>query len=502
MSLNTASMFDAPTAQSAFVTAPLPLHVARGWSQFLGAFFLLFCTAVASSFLLDPDTQWHIEVGRIIWSTGQFPRQDTMSHTFYGAPWIAKEWLSQLTLYATQQLGGWPLVTALASLCAVSAMMIVSIHLMRVSGPLMAMLFCFISFSFLQVTLLARPHILALPLLALWTCMLVRALDGDRRPPWLALPIMVIWANLHAGYTIGFIVAGTLAMDAIINAKKSERVNAFLSWLLFGVLSVLASCINPYGFDAIVLNVQMLIQKNHEGVRYVLEWEPLPFGPTYALIVAYTLFMVAALAQKWRTNIFRILLVIFTTYTFLKHQRFAMLLAVIPPLVAGHAMVELLQKIFLRLKLFQDTDPLRRSTFWNPLIGACFVAILIVLSQNPAKLPDFNAPVKALASVSDKVRAGKVYNSYIFGGFLIINHVPTFIDGRSDQLFLNGFFTSYITTRKEQDDAKFSAFIDQHGVTWALIMADSMEAKIFARLGDWQETYSDESARVFVRKAL
>jgi hypothetical protein len=500
MSLNTASLYTLPVSPSGFAAEPLPLRVARGWSLFLGAFFLLFCTAVATSLLIDPDTQWHAEVGRIIWSTGQFPRHDTMSHTFLGAPWIAKEWLSQLTLYGAQQLGGWPLVSAFASFCAVSAMVIVAMHLMRVSGPVMAMLFCFISFSFLQITLLARPHILALPLLALWTFMLVRSLDGNRRPPWLAVPIMVIWANAHAGYTIGFIIAAAIAMDAIINTEKSERLKAFLSWLLFGVLSLLASCINPYGFDAILLNVQMLIQQNHEGVRYVLEWEPLPFSPRYVVIVAYTLFMVAALAQKWRKNIFRILLVVFTTYTFLKHQRFAMLLAVVPPLVAGHAMIELLQNIFARLKLFQDSDPLRRSTFWNPLIGACFAAMMIVVSQNPAKLPEFNSPAKALASVPEKVRVGKVYNSYIFGGFLIINRVPTFIDGRSDQLFLGGFFTIYMKTRREQNDTEFSAFINKHEVTWALIMAESMEATIFARLPDWQETYSDESAKVFVRK--
>ena len=449
---------------------------------------------------MDPDTQWHVEVGRVIWSTGQFPRQDTMSHTFYGSPWIAKEWLAQLALYASQQLGGWPLVAALASLCAVSAFVIVAMHLMRVSGPFMAMLICFIAFSFLQITLLARPHILALPLLALWTLMLVRALDGDRRPPWLALPIMVLWSNLHAGYTIGFIIAGALAMDAIINTQKPERLKQLGLWVLFGVLSVLASCINPYGLDVIILNVQMLVQNNHEGVRYVSEWESQPFGLRYSLIVAYTLFMVAALAQKWRENLFRILVVLFVSYTCLKHQRFAMLLAVVSPLVAGHAMVDLLQNIFARLKLFQDADPLRRSTFWNPLIGTCFAAMVLVVSQNPVTLEGFSSPTKAFASVPDTVRAGKVYNSYIYGGFLIINHVPTFIDGRSDQLFLGGFFKRYVTTRMEQNDAEFRKFIDQYGVTWALIMADSKEAMIFARLADWQETYTDDSAKVFVRK--
>ena len=57
-----------------------------------------------------------------------------------------------------------------------------------------------------------------------------------------------------------------------------------------------------------------------------------------------------------------------------------------------------------------------------------------------------------------------------------------------------------MTTRTEQNDADSKKFIDQYGATWALIMADSKEAKIFARLADWQETYTDDAAKVFVRK--
>src|SRR5215469_13315526 len=49
----------------------------------------------APRLLLDTDTYWHIVVGEQIWSTLQFPHYDQFSHTMAGAPWIAKEWLSQ-----------------------------------------------------------------------------------------------------------------------------------------------------------------------------------------------------------------------------------------------------------------------------------------------------------------------------------------------------------------------------------------------------------------------
>src|SRR6266853_1675138 len=65
-------------------------------------------------FLLDPDTYWHIAVGKEIWETGQFPVSDGRSHTFFGHPWIAKEWLSQIILYLVHRTGGWTLLISLA----------------------------------------------------------------------------------------------------------------------------------------------------------------------------------------------------------------------------------------------------------------------------------------------------------------------------------------------------------------------------------------------------
>ena len=40
--------------------------------------------ALGSSLLSDPDTQWHIAVGRQIWAAGAVPHADLYSHTFFG----------------------------------------------------------------------------------------------------------------------------------------------------------------------------------------------------------------------------------------------------------------------------------------------------------------------------------------------------------------------------------------------------------------------------------
>ena len=51
------------------------------------ALFLL----ASAQLLNDPDSHWHLHLGQQILATGRFPRSDAFSHSFSGAPWIAKE---------------------------------------------------------------------------------------------------------------------------------------------------------------------------------------------------------------------------------------------------------------------------------------------------------------------------------------------------------------------------------------------------------------------------
>src|SRR6266481_2657030 len=80
---------------------------------------ILIGQVVNRTYLLgDPDTYWHIIVGREIWQTGSFPQKDQFSWTFEGQRWIAKEWLSQLVLFTAYHLGSWRgvVLTAAAAL--------------------------------------------------------------------------------------------------------------------------------------------------------------------------------------------------------------------------------------------------------------------------------------------------------------------------------------------------------------------------------------------------
>src|SRR6516164_4054954 len=93
----------------AFNAMPERLNNGRTWIYAATIFFVfLSAMMVRSSLILrDGDTFWHLVVGEHIFRTHSFPVVDEYSYTRVGAPWIAKEWLSQVILYLTYSWSGW-----------------------------------------------------------------------------------------------------------------------------------------------------------------------------------------------------------------------------------------------------------------------------------------------------------------------------------------------------------------------------------------------------------
>src|SRR4051812_32304505 len=67
---------------------------------------LLYIVFIPGGGLLDADLYWHIATGRRIWEGGSFPQVDEFSHTFRGHPWIARDWLGDLSFFGAYNVLG------------------------------------------------------------------------------------------------------------------------------------------------------------------------------------------------------------------------------------------------------------------------------------------------------------------------------------------------------------------------------------------------------------
>src|SRR5271154_2335023 len=123
----------------------------------------LFAPAFSPAVLGDGDTFSHLATGEWIIAHGAAPRADPFSHSMSGAPWVAHEWLSEVLLTLAFRLGGWSGVVLLTGAAAASAALIVGLSAARElrGAPLVATVG--LGLGLLTASLLARPHMLALP---------------------------------------------------------------------------------------------------------------------------------------------------------------------------------------------------------------------------------------------------------------------------------------------------------------------------------------------------
>ena len=105
---------------------------------------------------------------------------------------------------------------------------------------------------------LARPHVLAMPVMVAWTYGLMTASERRQPPSFWLLPLIALWANLHGGFVFGLVLAGAFAIDALWNAEPWQRKPLALRWAAFGLAALAACCFTPYGWESILASRTIL----------------------------------------------------------------------------------------------------------------------------------------------------------------------------------------------------------------------------------------------------
>jgi hypothetical protein len=482
---------------------PQASRLTERWSVAAAVFAAIFVILLSSSgdlLFRDPDIFWHIAVGRKILATGAVPWTDEFSYTFAGHPWIAKEWLSQIILAATYDAAGWK---GLAALMAIAVALTYSLIFMLAAErirPVPALIVALFAYALSTPHILARPHVLSFPLIVLWVAGLVRAAEARTMPSLLLLPVMTLWANLHGGFTLGLALAAPLALEAVLASDPRARAQTATRWIAFMVAAVLAALITPYGYHAAVVTYQLF--GGNEALKHIIEWAPLNFArdryPGGLLLAALFLSLLFGV----KLPLVRCLIVVGLVYLALVHVRFVPMAAIIIPLVIVKPLSD--QFAYLRNG---TPDPawarllaaLTRPVLLIALGCAAAVAMLssaFLIAHQPWRLI---APTGAVDYIQSHGRKLNLYNDYLFGGYLIFRGIPTFVDGRSDQLFGGGFLND-LYRRVDGPRREFLELLDKHKVGLALVRPNSREVQHLDEAAGWRRVFSDEVAVVFERQ--
>lgn len=456
-----------------------------------------------SALLRDPDNWWQVKVGLDILASRVMPNFDTYSHTFTGQPWIAKEWLGQVLLATGYKTFGWSGVV-FVTICAIALMMFfLGWFLSAALKPVVALVAAFVIALLVGSVYNARPLIFSLPIIVLWTALLFRAARDRQPPPYWLLGLIVLWANLHGTFTFGFVIAAFAGLDCLAGVRLSQP-RLLAKWIAFGLLCPLVTMINPYGIKAILAT--FTVASGNEAVPFITEWSPFDaqtdrFSEAALLIVVAAL-LTTRLRIRWTYAAF----FIFTLHLFLAYTRFQYLWLLLVPIVLAVDVAKQFPALSTRKWITETRDGLEQAlaNHFHRISGAivvCWFAVAgIFLSFSTVTPCEETSASGALAFARTHGLSGNVLNAYNFGGTLIFHGIKTYIDGRTDQLFLDGFMNTSIKMGTPAGKSILQGELHEHAIKWALLTTDDSRIPFFRELSGWRKAYEDKFSIIYVNE--
>ncbi|MCA3560845.1 MAG: hypothetical protein IOC82_07425 [Aestuariivirga sp.] len=448
----------------------------------------------------EGDLFWHIKTGLWMLQHRAVPSTDMYSYTFAGHPWMAKEWLSQLIYAAIFQLGGWNAVVTAAVVSVGAAAALLYWSLSASLRPPLAGSIALAALLATSITFTIRPHLLTLPLLVIWTHFLFKWSSTARAPSFLLLPVIVVWANLHAAFTMGFVIAFFAFLDFLENGGWAKK-KALWTWLAFLALCPAVTLLHPYSYRAMMATLWVF--RPSEGTLMVLEW--MPFNAQEDIIHAALIFgsIFAALASGFRLGWARAFFVTFLCYQYMAHVRYAFFFFPVLALVTAPAIARQFHRLSAEYWRSERREGLERrmhDAFRPIMTGLCgAIAVLLglqlwVLKSAPPEKVSVNT---AIAYAKSFGLSGHVFNHYNLGGSLIFHDIPTFIDGRSDQLFVGEISKAFEAS--EKDEKSLVDVLQKYDMRWTLFPPADPRTKMLDKLPGWTRVFADKNAVIHQR---
>lgn len=403
--------------------------------------------AVVSAFWLlqpinDPDFFWHLKTGEWIREHQELPEQDPFNYTSLSVPpekqrfVLTSYWLSQLVYHAIHSFLGIPGILALKFLIAL--LFAQALLKLRRGDPVVhaALVLCFLPL-FYGLYPLERPQVFSF----LGFATLLALLENERTPAntsrgWKScLPIpalMLLWANLHGGHAIGQIA---LVLFVVLEAVKFAHPalhpgsrDRYRRLLFVGIAGLVASFINPNTWHA--LQIARIPATDFLGnpdyfstVQFFREMrQPLIF----IFWVALPLAAASCLSTITKPDITSIALLAGTGYFGFLHVRYLPFFMICAVPVIG--------TLFSAKRVLKLTRPLLAA-------GSVVLAAYFSRSELPSRerldlalrVNGDIFPVRAADFVLANDLKGNLYNSYLWGGYLLWRLGPerkVFVDGR------------------------------------------------------------------------
>jgi len=471
-------------------------------------FALLF--SLATRVPVDTDTWWHIRSGEHTLTEGMI-YEDPFSHSLRGEDWTNHSWGSQIVIFGVWEIAG---NVGLALYTSILATVGMGFVYAAGNGTVYVRAFAVIlGAATAAVFWSPRPQMLSFLLSTVFVWILYDYKRNKVDRLWWLPAIMLVWGNLHAGFSIGFIILGGFGLGEILNNLTGTKNPHVIGWqgirkmVLVGVACIAVLVINPYGFAMLRVPFETV---NIGVLRdFIQEWQSPNFQERqtwpfiFMLIALFGLLGTGARRIDWTD----LVLISGTLFMALLYGRNISVFAVVAtPVITFHATALTEQRGWL-------TRPIRRVTQRQARLNAGLVTVIVlgaavsVLAVLDTELTDTAQrqflPVDVAEFIEAEQPPQPMFNSYNWGGYLMwaVPTYPVYVDGRTD-LYGDDFLNRYLTAAFGRPD--WREILDEDGINTVVVETNSGLAFELAEEPGWTQIYppaasEDTRAVIYVR---
>jgi hypothetical protein len=222
----------------------------------------------------DTDLWGHIAFGRLFLQAGPVSH-DPFNYSVPGHSWAVHEWLAELIMARTYDIGGILGLKLWKFACTALTIILLAMAAAETGAtPLLQAAVLIATAVALMPMMQFRPQLYTYMFLAALLALLAR--ENYRRDAqlWLAIPMFGLWANLHGGFVVGI---GSLALYTGVTAIADIAGGYGIRWaarvLVITVACALATLVNPYGLRAWTHVLSAL--HNPITRKEMVDWQPL-----------------------------------------------------------------------------------------------------------------------------------------------------------------------------------------------------------------------------------
>ena len=383
--------------------------------------------ALMVSFVVEPDYLWHIKAGEYMFKHGVL-KKDIFSWYVSGKYWMSHEWLFEIIIYTLKLLFG-KMHSFIYCFFSLLSLLLIIYYVNRDKmiknipyTLLFLLLFSIISFSFIQV----RPHMISNIFVALTIYILYDLYNNKDSKKIYILPIItILWANIHGGSSnlsyllcLVFFISGLVSFSfKKIEAKKFDKIQ-LKKYILVMFLCMISVCINIHGFKMFIYPYTNLL--DNVMIKNISEWQSTSLHESYHIVyyICLLFFIFTMLFSNKKIVFIDFVLLGFCAYLGLKSIRFWFYTPIIMSFFTFNYVKE--------RKVDSGT-----SLIFIILIILC-LGVFIGNNKNIIN-PKYSLDLdKDIVDILKKEKPKRLFNIYDFGGELIYNDIPVFVDGRAD----------------------------------------------------------------------